>query len=549
MKKKLKTMIVLLFITALIGCENQDQKDTQPTDEGITKNESHQLPPNNPFLMQNSSYSHVHFDAAANDVTRLAAWTGDITLTDDNVDWLPWVTTIGTAHRPYDNGEEALFVSGTNKVGKIRITNGDFSWIDEIIVPGFDYETPPIEQIEKTVETMRVVGNDEEKYLPPFTDHINNIRQGTANIMNGTYVVMDHEGNYYAGWGTTVYKISDVNHGDVNSKIEIASSFNLKDGLSPEEAEKINRLVAISMTYDGYLAIAMPGIIAILDRELRNMEYILLEGEAVDNGISVDQDGGIYLKTSKYMRKLVWNGNTLSDREEDGAWKTTYDDVPNPKSLSRGAGNTPALMGYGPDDDKLVLLVDSGEKIKVVAFWKNEIPEDFEQKPETKSRRIADQLELTIEVPATIEWSPHIYGNGVMMMASAWPDPIYDESGKMQLFETIMTAGATREPPVGVEKWSWDKETRTLKSDWTVLRGLQWALYPVSAADNTVTLTVFEEGIYSLLKVDWDTGEELGKTILGNSPILNTMGGVFIPIDSDRTYITGVFGPVMISRK
>ena len=241
-------------------------------------------------------------------------------------------------------------------------------------------------------------------------------------------------------------------------------------------------------------------------------------------------------------------GKTLSDKEEDGAWKTEYDNVPNPKALSRGAGNTPALMGYGDDEDKLVFLADAGETIKVVAFWRDEIPADFVQKPGTKSSRIADQLELTIDVPATIEWSPHVYGNGVMMMASAWPDPVYDDQGKLLLFETIMAAGATREAPKGVEKWSWDKASRTLKSDWVVMGDLQWALYPVSAADNTVTLTLFENGVYALQIVNWNTGEVLGKVILGNSPIYNTMGGLFIPIDENRTYITGVFGPVMITK-
>ncbi len=43
----------------------------------------------------------------------------------------------------------------------------------------------------------------------------------------------------------------------------------------------------------------MPGIIAVVDRDLTNMEYILLEGEAVDNGISVDDQGGTtWLRTN-----------------------------------------------------------------------------------------------------------------------------------------------------------------------------------------------------------------------------------------------------------
>ena len=512
------------------------------------RKQKHTLPPNNPALIQNSSYGHVHFDPAANDATEWPAWKADFALAEENIQWLPWVTTIGTAHRPYANGEEALFVSGTNKFGKIRITNGDFSWVDEILVPDFEYDTPAVPEIQKTVEEMRVDVTKEVAYLPPFVDHVKAIRQGGATLMNGTYVVMDHEGNYFAGWGTTIFKVRDITPGDVYSKIEIAASLNLKSQLSPDESEKINRLVAVSMTYDGFLAIAMPGIIAVVDRDLTEMEYILLEGEAVDNGISVDDQGGIYLVTSKYMRKIVWNGKTLSDKEKDGAWKTEYDNVPNPKALSRGAGNTPALMGYGDDEDKLVLLADAGEKIKVVAFWRDEIPRDFVQKPGTKSSRIADQLELTIDVPATIEWSPHVFGNGVMMMASAWPDPVYDDQGRLLLFETVMTAGATREAPKGVEKWSWDKASRTLKSDWVVMGDLQWALYPVSAADNTVTLTLFENGVYALQVIDWNTGEGLGKVVLGNSPIYNTMGGLFIPIVETRTYITGVFGPVMITK-
>jgi hypothetical protein len=302
------------------------------------------------------------------------------------------------------------------------------------------------------------------------------------------------------------------------------------------------------MTYDGYLAIAMPGIIAVMDRDFGGMQYILLEGEAVDNSISLDDKGGIYCVTSKYMRKFVWDGKKLSDDEVDGAWKSEYDSVPNPMALSRGAGNTPTLMGFGPDDDKLVVLADAGEQISVIAFWRDEIPEGFKQKPGTKSRRIADQLPLTIDVPATIEWSPHVYGNAVMMMASNFSDPVM-EDGKLAWFESVMTAGVTREAPVGAEKWSWDSETDSFKSDWTVDYPVQSALHPVSASSNTVTLAALEDGVYSLVHVDWDTGQEVGKIVLGTSPIFNTAGGFIIPLSGDETYITGVFGPVRVSRK
>ena len=161
-----------------------------------------------------------------------------------------------------------------------------------------------------------------------------------------------------AGWATTVYKVGDVRPGDVHTPNEIVKSYDVRDGVPADQRDKLSRIFGYAMTYDGHLAIAMPGIIAVMDRDFAGMQYILLGDEAVDNGISVDDSGGIYCVTSKYMRKVVWDGKKLSDKEEDGAWKSEYDYVPNPKALSRGSGNTPTLMGFGPDDDEFLAFLE-----------------------------------------------------------------------------------------------------------------------------------------------------------------------------------------------
>jgi hypothetical protein len=506
------------------------------------------LPPNNPFLIQNSVYPVVHFDPAQTDTTTLPVWRGDSTIEPSQVDWLPGLNTIGTVHRPYAGGEHAVFFSGGNRVGKIRITNGDFSMVDEVSIPGLEDNTISATQIRDIVKQMEAAKGDEKKYLAPVRRFLDKTVQNSVTIAYGIYTLMDKDGYYYAGWGTSVYKVGDVRSGDVHSPIEIVKSYDIRDGLPEDQRDKVSRIFGFALTYDGHLAVAMPGIIAVMSRDFEDMQYILLEGEAVDNGISVDDEGGIYCVTSKYMRKVVWDGKKLSDKEADGAWKSEYDYVPNPRALSRGAGNTPTLMGFGPDDDKLVVLADAGEEIKVIAFWRDEIPQDFKQKSGT-SRHIADQLALKIKVPATIEWSPHVYGNGVMMMASAWPNPVKQDDGKVAVFESVLTAGVTREAAVGAEKWSWNSETDSFKSDWTVDLPLQWALHPVSAASNTVTLTPLQDGVYSLVHVDWDTGEQVGKVNLGTSPIFNTAGGVYIPLNENEIYVTGMFGPVRISRK
>ena len=507
------------------------------------------LPPNNPFLIQNSVYPSVHFDPAQTDTTSLPVWPGSSRVEPAQVQWLPGLNTIGTSHRPYPGGESAIFFSGANRVGKIRITGADFSVVDEVAIPGLEDNTMSATQIRDIVKQMESAKGDEKKYLAPVRKFLEKTAQNSTTLAYGIYTLMDKDGYYYAGWGTTVYKVGDVRSGDIHSPIEIVKSYDIRDGLPKDQRDKISRIMGFAMTYDGYLAIGMPGIIAVMSRNFEDIQYILLEGEAVDNGISVDDKGGIYCVTSKYMRKVVWDGKKLSDKEADGAWKSEYDYVPNPRAFSRGSGNTPTLMGFGPDDDKLVVVADAGEQIKIIAFWRDEIPQGFKQKPGTKSRRITDQLPLKIKVPATIEWSPHVYGNGVMMVASAWPNPVKQDDGKVAVFETVLTAGVTREAPVGAEKWSWDSKTASFKSDWTANLPLQWALHPVSAASNTVTLTLLEDGVYSLVHFNWDTGKQVGKVILGTSPIFNTAGGFFMPLTEDTIYVNGVFGPVRISKK
>jgi hypothetical protein len=501
----------------------------------------------NPFLVQGSTYPMIHWDSAATDVTTASGWVGDHVVQPEQVKWQPMPpSSVGAAHRPYPDGEEAFFVSGNNSVSKMRTTDGAFELIDRIIIPGFDAQNATEDEIRDLVQAIDSGGTDETRYLPPLQAYTEKHQVNGQNLAFGVYTLLDRDGNYYSGWGTTVFKVADEKPDDVRSNIKAIRSFDLKDGLPPDEAKKISRLLGLGMTYDGHIVVAMPGIIAVLDRDLSNMKHIMLEGEAIDNGITVDDGGGIYVVTSKYMRKLVWDGQRLSDREADGAWKSEYDYVHgNPHAFSRGAGNTPTLMGFGPDEQHLVIIADAGEPVKFVALWRDDIPEDFKQVPGTKSRRIAGQRVLSFDPPATIEWSPHVRGYGAMMFASSWPDPVKQDD-KLDLYATVLSAGVSRAAPRGSEKISWDPDTYTLTSDWTTDYGMQWALHPISSATNTVHLAELKGGVYSLVAVNWTTGKEVGHTTLGSSAIFNTMGGFFIPLENGDIYVTGVFGPVRI---
>ena len=128
------------------------------------------------------------------------------------------------------------------------------------------------EEIREISRQMQAANRDEEKYLPPFRKFFERTGQGSATIGNGIYTMMDKDGYYYAGWGTSVYKVGDVRNGDVHSPIEIVKSYDLRDGLPEDQRDKISRIFGLAMMYDGHLAIAMPGIIAVMDRDFVALE-------------------------------------------------------------------------------------------------------------------------------------------------------------------------------------------------------------------------------------------------------------------------------------
>lgn len=132
------------------------------------------------------------------------------------------------------------------------------------------------------------------------------------------------------------------------------------------------------MTYDGHLiVVSSRGLIAI-DRELSGQPQQIRFGddETVSNSIAVDEKGGIYVASDKIMRKVVWTGMKLSTEQADGAWSAPYDFGRQPPAVKFGigTGSTPTLMGFGEGSDELVVITDGADHMKLVAFWRNEIP-------------------------------------------------------------------------------------------------------------------------------------------------------------------------------
>ena len=162
------------------------------------------------------------------------------------------------------------------------------------------------------------------------------------------------------------------------------------------------------MTYDGYPRGGRARCCFRLRPRPNVRSYITFPGEAVDNTICVDERNGVYVVTSKRMLRLQWTGEKLSTDEADGAWQLPYESSDPEKAmaprrhLSR-VGHDPIADGFGDDPDKFVVIADAAEAgTNLVAFWREAIPDGFEQKPGTLSRRIADQIQIDIST-LTIE--------------------------------------------------------------------------------------------------------------------------------------------------
>jgi hypothetical protein len=450
--------------------------------------------PKNPFLYSESVCPIIHFDSAQTDSQPVGWWArGDHEVTADELDFVPlsWASH-SMLHRRYRDGSDVLLVTGNASAAKLRVADDRLELVGECVVPSQEQSYAPPEAVAQLLEAMDAGFMDESAYLPPFVEYATAYHQGVNNGAYGVYSLLDLDGHLYAGYGTSLTRFTDSGDGGSSAPLEITGTLDIKDHLPAELAKTVSRFLGINMTYDGFLVVAMPGVVAVVSRDLSHVFAAPMPGEAIDNGICLDDDRGVYVVTSAYMRKLVWTGSQLSVDEADGAWKEPYPYVTDKPGLwlSRGAGATPTCMGFGPDEDHLVVLSDAGDPVKVVAFWRDEIPSDTQPVDGVASLRTASAVKLDFPIATTIEWSAQVCRDGVLMFASDFPDPAVLPGAEAHAMQTTLASmGYTREGPRGAQRFRWNTDTKTLEASWLYTdRSMAWTLSPVSSTDDVIYL-------------------------------------------------------------
>ena len=505
------------------------------------------LPAANPWVAD-SAYPISHHNSAQTDVTPIDGPTVGKRLTRNEVKTIPLLWCSAPIYKQVDEG---TVVVASNPMGliKVRANGEDFELISNVPYPGredvhAEVTDEKIMQVMADLDVARRQGQDWRILLNSWWMYYKlNINMRT--MPSGAYAVFDSEGYHYTFYDN-FHLIKSFDDNKVDQPLLPVKFANIINQLPTPDSEGIDKILGINMTYDGHIAIAATGAVIVANRDLQLMDYKLFHGEHVENSIAVDKDNGIYVVTSVNMHQLVWTGEKLSREESDGAWSSPYDVMPEGEAqamgaASHGSGTTPALLGFGDDEDKLVVISDGNpDNAQIVAFWRNEIPADYKQKPNTKSRRIAGQIPFTLS-KTTVEASPVVYGNGVLVVNSTYPEP---SPIGMDLISNAFLAGTTRKAPMGIQKYEWLPEENRFVTSWSIadVDNTDWMPPAVSTANGLVYIASKRNNTYEYFAADWMTGEKKATWEFPDDSVLwNNWGGITVFLEDGDFMMGGFF--------
>jgi hypothetical protein len=334
------------------------------------------------------------------------------------------------------------------------------------------------------------------------------------NAVSGAYTLVDKDNVFYVPKGYRIYSYTDAIADNPYSKIILKNTYEIPSELM----ESNERIVGLTITYDGKIVYATNnGLIGLMDRNFTNvLTYQLPANEEISNSIACDEEGGIYVVSSKNMYRIQWTGNSLTTNEADGAWIASYE-AGGPATgirLGEGSGSTPTLMGVGKQD-KFVVITDGQDLMHVVLFWRNKIPDDWQQIEGTKSRRIAAQYPVKFgnanATKSLSEQSVCIRGNGILVVNN-----LLKINTNNRLLDLLLS-GVPSNAPYGAEKFEWHSSERKLVSAWVNNEvSFPNGIPSMSAATNIIYNIGQKNGKWTFDGLDWTTGQFKFQYILGN---------------------------------
>ena len=379
--------------------------------------------------------------------------------------------------------------------------------------------------------------------------------------MSGAYNVLDRDGHLIVGRKQALEVYGDAVAGERTSDVARLDRFDLPDAAFCRPGSN-ESLIGINMTYDGHVAFATSlGNVGVVPRDPAKMDADHLvvhringaacddadigtdQLEQVANTIATDEDGGIYVITSDAMHRIDWDGTTLTD-----AWTTPYtSDRTSDGSLGPGSGASPTLMGTRPGDDRFVVIYDDAQVFHLELLWRGKIPADWEGLP-GEPRRVACKVPVDFgrdDGEAFSEQSPLVRGYATVLVSDRMQaDPLWSHVPSRAYGWAQLAGGTPGNEPRGAARIDWDPTTRTCHTVWENPDvAIPNTIPTMSAATNMMYAVGVENGTWTLLGVDWDTGKVRLSVPTAAVPTENSLWAA-TTVGPDGAVYSGTFGGV-----
>lgn len=389
----------------------------------------------------------------------------------------------------------------------------------------------------------------------------------------GAYNVVDRDNNFITARSRWIEVFRDKIPGDRFSPIRLVKRFFLPDAFFCREDDV---LIGLTLTYDGRLAFATKqGVVGTLPRKASQMSADALRShsinaaacgdptipaedlEGVSNSVAADENGGVYVVTSKALYRFDDGDDALTL-----GWRSEYETevAEGTVRLGEGSGSTPSLMGTRYSDDRFVVITDGKKLMNLVLYWRDEIPGDWQPIAPGKDPRIACEVPVTFGDPSAeeslSEQSVLVRGYGAVVVNNLLADdsafasflPIYRRA------LSALAGGDPTQAPYGVERIDWDPETRTCQTKWVNSQiSIPNGIPAMSAATGLIYAVGQRNGAWGLERIDWETGASRGfapssmqtcslEAVLSLNPLLGIviLGKLFeLPASCENSFYAG----------
>ncbi len=343
--------------------------------------------------------------------------------------------------------------------------------------------------------------------------------------VSGAYSILDAQNRLIVGRERKLDVFQDKVEGDRFSPIERSKVFTFPDEVFCGSRDK---MVGLTMLWDGTIAFATElGVVGTVPGEpaqmkAKSIRSISLNGsscqgasadddnlDVVSNSIAADENGGIYVVTSRATYKFRWDG---SDVEQ--VWRGSYNSGQSSGvRLGDGSGSTPSLMGTATGDDRFVVITDGQELMHLVLMWRDRIPADWKGLP-GRPRRIACEIPVSFGDPnateSLSEQSVLVRGHSAVVVNNKLKneDSFANLPPNARIIAAALAGQDPANAPYGLERFDWNQRKNKCSSRWANQEvSIPNGIPSMSTATGLIYGIGQRDGVWGLEGIDFETGE------------------------------------------